>query len=72
MRSKIERSKYFLKKILDITVQIFNLNFHVHLMKIGEPSDHSSPTGIGFLYEARLRIVSIRSKTHLYEVGHSE
>ena len=31
-----------------------------------------APTRVRFLYEVRLRIVSIQSRTHLYRVGHSE
>ena len=32
----------------------------------------SAPTGVGFLYDAGLRMVSIRSSAHLYGVEHSE
>ena len=42
----------------------------IFLIVFGRYMYDGGPTGVGFLYEAGLRIVSVRSRAHLYGVGH--
>ena len=53
-------------------VEATDITTNVIRLSDGMRDDAGASTGVGFLRGVGIRIVSIRSRAHLYGVGHSE